>query len=80
MRAKICGIKDLFTAKIAEEAGADFIGFVFYKKSHRYIPPEKAAVQMPGCGFPALCITACKSDSFFIIPAVLLRDPVTKTA
>lgn len=44
MRAKICGIKDLFTAKIAEEAGADFIGFVFYKKSHRYISPEKAAV------------------------------------
>ena len=44
MRAKICGIKDLFTAKIAEEAGADFIGFVFYKKSHRYILPEKAAV------------------------------------
>jgi len=44
MRAKICGIKDLFTAKIAEEAGADFIGFVFYKKSHRYIPPEKAVV------------------------------------
>jgi phosphoribosylanthranilate isomerase len=44
MRAKICGIKDLFTAKSAEEAGADFIGFVFYKKSHRYIAPEKAAV------------------------------------
>ena len=44
MRAKICGIKDLFTAKIAEEAGADFIGFIFYKQSHRYIPPEKASV------------------------------------
>lgn len=44
MRAKICGIRDLFAAKVAEEAGADFIGFVFYKPSPRYIDPEKAAV------------------------------------
>ena len=44
MRAKICGIKDLFAAKVAEEAGADFIGFVFYKSSPRYINPQKAAV------------------------------------
>ncbi|WP_073088423.1 phosphoribosylanthranilate isomerase [Selenomonas ruminantium] len=44
MRAKICGIKDLFAAKVAEEAGADFIGFVFYEPSHRYINPERAAV------------------------------------
>ncbi len=44
MRAKICGIKDLFAAKVAEEAGADFIGFVFYRPSRRYIDPERVAV------------------------------------
>lgn len=44
MRAKICGIKDLLSAKVAEEAGADFIGFVFYKKSQRYVNPDVAAV------------------------------------
>ena len=44
MRAKLCGMKTLLSAKVAEEAGADFIGFIFWKQSHRYISPERAAV------------------------------------
>jgi len=42
MKVKICGIKSLSDAKSAVSQGADFIGFVFYKKSVRFISPEDA--------------------------------------
>lgn len=39
---KICGIKDSKTAVAAARAGADYLGFIFFRKSPRFITPEQA--------------------------------------
>ena len=42
MRVKMCGMRTIAAACAAEEAGADYIGFIFVKKSRRYVTPETA--------------------------------------
>lgn len=41
-RVKICGIRDAAGLRAAVEAGADAVGFVFVRKSPRYIRPKDA--------------------------------------
>jgi phosphoribosylanthranilate isomerase len=42
VRLKICGITNWPDAKLCVDAGADLLGFNFYRPSPRYIAPEEA--------------------------------------
>lgn len=44
LQVKLCGFKDQKSIKEALTNGADFIGFIFYDKSPRFIDPKQAGV------------------------------------
>jgi len=41
VHVKVCGITDAADARAAIAAGADLLGFIFFPKSPRYVPPER---------------------------------------
>ena len=42
VKVKICGLTNLQDALAAADLGADYLGFILYPKSPRYLPPEEA--------------------------------------
>ncbi len=49
---KICGITSMEDAMAVAEAGADAIGFIFYRASPRFVTPEKAREIIRGLASP----------------------------
>lgn len=52
VKVKICGLTNLSDAQVAIDAGADYLGFILYPKSPRYVAPAQiqeivAALSLP---------------------------------
>ena len=43
MKVKVCGLTHLDDTLRAAEAGADYLGFVLYPPSPRFLPPRQVA-------------------------------------
>ena len=43
IKIKICGLTRREDVEAAVKAGAEYLGFIFYPKSPRFVTPEKAS-------------------------------------
>ena len=47
VRLKVCGLTSLVDAQLADRCGADYLGFILYPKSPRYIPLPQYQAMAP---------------------------------
>jgi phosphoribosylanthranilate isomerase len=50
VRVKICGLTRVEDVETAVEAGADYLGFILYPRSPRYVEPSKLRDLLKACG------------------------------
>jgi phosphoribosylanthranilate isomerase len=53
VKVKICGLTNITDAQVAVDAGADFLGFILYAKSPRYVAPEQIAQILTRLALPS---------------------------
>jgi phosphoribosylanthranilate isomerase len=46
-RLKVCGLTSLVDAEAADQCGADYLGFILYPKSPRYLPLDAFKAMLP---------------------------------
>ncbi len=66
MRVKICGLRDASSVAVAAQAGARYVGFVFFDKSPRNVSLSQAAalaLEVP-MGVAKVALTVNASDDF----------------
>lgn len=66
MNVKICGLRDAATLRVALEAGARYVGFVFFAKSPRHLDIETAralALSVPE-GVAKVALTVNADDAY----------------
>lgn len=63
IRVKVCGITSLADAEAAAKLGADYLGFILYPKSPRYLPLEKFQSMLPS-------LPACKKIGVVVEPSL----------
>ncbi len=56
VKVKICGITNALDARAAIDAGADALGFNFWRGSKRYIEPRAAREIIRGLAEEVLCV------------------------
>lgn len=59
VRFKVCGLTSLVDAEFADRCGADYLGFILYPRSPRYIPLpqfQSMAARLPNRKTVAVCV------------------------
>lgn len=90
VRLKVCGLTSLVDAQFADRCGADYLGFILYPKSPRYIPLpqfQAMAAKLPDrrkvavCVEPALNELELMADDFDFFQIHFRHDvPITTLA
>src|SRR5215207_1809881 len=75
-RVKICGITNLADALAAIDAGADALGFNFYKGSPRYLAPQAARLVVRELPPDVLCVGVFVNESQEVVESAVAESGV----